>query len=174
MGYIATKGRSRAVFANSRSWKADTVRHEEILSRILLDWGYACVRGKDVDQKLLPDATILDGLHIELDTGSMNHGRVESRLRNYIDSLDPVIVITASPKRKREILRRCAFLDDGLLACTVSEALAAEVALERCNGEVWVLEKALKKAPKKPSPRSGNEAPKSKEGSTLPQGGQPD
>jgi len=174
VGYIATKGRNRAVYANSRSWKADTIRHEVILSRILLDWGYACVRGKDVDQKLLPDATILDGLHVELDTGSMNHGRVESRLRNYIDSLDPVIVITANPKRKREILRRCDFLQDGLLVCTVSEALAPEVVLEDCNRGHWALEEALRKGLRKPGVSSGTKETKTKEDNVLRQGGQSD
>ncbi|OGC63004.1 hypothetical protein A2264_01910 [candidate division WWE3 bacterium RIFOXYA2_FULL_46_9] len=145
VGLLATGGRHKEVLC-SRRCKIDNVEHEVTLSDILQHWGYESRRGKDVDRKLLPDATILDGLHIELDMGSEDYSRVETRLRGYLDCDDPVIVITTTDGRKREILKRCDFLGEALRACTIAEAMADEVILEDCAGVKYILRKALEKA----------------------------
>jgi hypothetical protein len=141
VGLEETGGRPREVLC-SRKCKIDNMEHERMLSEILLYWGYDSRRGKDVDRRLLPDATILDGLHIELDRGTEDYGRVEARARGYLECDDPVIFITTTEVRKREILKRCDFLGDAVRACTVAEALAEEVVLEDCRGEKYILRQA--------------------------------
>lgn len=141
VGLEETGGRPREVLC-SRKCKIDNLEHELALSGILVSWGYESRRGKEVDQRLLPDATILGGLHVELDRGTEDYSRVEARARGYLECDDPVIFITTSETRKQEILKRCDFLGDGLRACTVAEALADEVTLQDCEGKEYILRKA--------------------------------
>jgi len=145
VGLVETGGRPREVLC-SRKCKMDNLEHELTLSEIAHSWRYESRRGKDVDRRLLPDMTILDGLHTELYIDdNMSYERIETRLRNYIDCDDPVIVITTSQTRKQEILKRCDFLSDALLACTVAEALAEEVVLVDRRGNEYILRRAMEK-----------------------------
>jgi hypothetical protein len=147
VGFIATNGRYKAVYCTWKC-KSDTIIHELWMSKIVLQLGFPCLRGKDVDQRLLPDGTI-GGLHLEMDLATEDLSRVEARLRNFIDTDDAVLVITTSPHRKQAILDRCSFLKDGLLCCTTAEALADVPAATDCDGHQWDVREVVKKMLKK-------------------------
>jgi len=147
--------RPKDVWLN-RKHKTDNAEHELLLSqvllawlaRFLLAWGVPVLRGRDVAGDLLPDAEI-GRVCIELDTGSMDHNRLEAKLLRYLDAERPVLVITSSERRVETILRRSPFLDGWLLCCTFDEARAMGVVRNR-KGKTFPLIKALKKALEKP------------------------
>lgn len=147
VGYIANhtdSGRPVDVLATEK-WKTDNMHHEVTLSQVLLHWGVPAIRGKYVDSKLRPDATLLVGqpVHIELDTGSMHWPRVTSRMMRYEEQEEWVLFVTSSERRVSGVLSRCNFLSSTLLACTHKEALGA-AELRDCVGKKITLKNLLK------------------------------
>lgn len=146
VGFVPNDGESGRpvdVYAVDR-WKADNMQHEVALSRVLLHWGVPAIRGRHVDPKLLPDATLLCDapVHVELDTGSMNWNRQTARMKKYRECQDNVIFVTLSALRVDRVLKNCPFLASTLLACTYEEALH-EAELTDCEGEKITLNNLL-------------------------------
>ncbi len=147
VGYVPNPtdgGRPVDVLATEK-WKSDNMNHEVKLSEVLLHWDIPSIRGKYVDSKLRPDATLLTvrPIHIELDTGSMNWSRVESRMKRYESCEHNVIFVTSTKTRVSGVLSRCNFLASTLLACTHNEALEG-AELTDCVGEKITLNNLLK------------------------------
>lgn len=147
VGYIPNQtdgGRPVDVLAVEK-WKSDNMNHEVKLSEVLLHWGVPSIRGKYVDSKLRPDATLLTvrPIHVELDTGSMHWPRVESRLLRYRGCEENILFVTSTETRVAGVLSRCEFLASTLLACTHEEALEG-AELTDCVGEKITLNNLLK------------------------------
>lgn len=139
-------GRTRTVWATQK-FKQDTLAtHELPLSKLILAWRVPCVRGKFVDSRLLPDATIYDCLHVELDTGKIDLPRAVQRLRKYESVDDPVLFVTRSAARLDRVLERGEFLAGRLVGCTYEAALNApsDVRLTHCDGDQISLDELLK------------------------------
>lgn len=146
-------GRLVDVFCVERC-KPDNLLHELRMARLLRKWKISFVRGnQNVDPDLLPDATLEDAVHIELDMGSMSHRRVLQRLRNYESISAPVVFVTSARSRMWRVLQSAEFLAGRILGCLYEEALrpADEVILADADGDSITLEEllgiALGKAP---------------------------
>ena len=107
----------------SQKFKADNAEHEFSLTKLLRAWNVRGTRGKDVDPVLLPDATIADGIHVEMDMGHVPLPRVETRMHKYGGCTAPMLFVTTTERHKMSVLRRCPFLSGTLLACTLEDAL---------------------------------------------------
>jgi len=131
-------GRPQKVFS---TWKVTHVLHEVQLSRILRHWKLNARRGRDVGRKK-PDAEI-GLLCIEMDRDTEAWPQVKRRLSVYQDGKEVVVFVTVNQRRRDEVLRRCSFLPDALLACTVEEAF--EGVAHDTEGEKWVLKNVFQK-----------------------------
>lgn len=119
-GYVSN-GKERGCPSNvyaTQMFHQDTLEsHELPLSRILLDWGLPCLRGKFVNPVTQPDAMI-GQLNVEYDTGSMDLTRLETRARKYLKVNDPVVWITPRPA---QVLEACGCISDRVFVSNGSE-----------------------------------------------------
>ena len=129
-------GRGAEVYS---TWKVTHVEHEVQLSRILRHWNLNARRGKDVGRKK-PDAEI-GSLCVEMDRDTEAWPQVKRRLSVYQDGKETVMFVTVNERRRDDVLKRCDFLSDGLLACTVEEAFRW-VAFDT-EGKQWALKKVF-------------------------------
>lgn len=134
-------GSREYVYCTEKS-KSDNLVHDLSLARLLRIWGVPFVCGNaHVDPELLPDATLQGVVHIEFDTGSMPHRRVQIRLRSYEREPRPIVFITRTGTRLTRILQDSAFLAGRLLGCTYGAALhvPGDVAIQHTDGEETTL-----------------------------------
>lgn len=137
VGNVSGNGRTANVYATQRFNQITLDSHELPLSRLILKWGIPWLRGKFVDQKLLPDATAqgADRLHLEFDSGFIDLGRVLGHLRRFESVEEPVLFITHSANRLNRILDQATALVGRLMGCTYEHAMCdpENVTLIHCD-----------------------------------------
>lgn len=106
--------------------KPDLLYHETRLSQFLLKKAERCLRGSDVDQETLPDATAwINGrrLHVELDTGEVPYSRVLERFQVYAAQPDDVLWITSTESRMEGLRQRAGMIADKAMFTTYERCL---------------------------------------------------
>lgn len=163
-----------------RTMKADNAQHNAELSRFLMnflgtftlkgekvEWVRHCeiLTGREVDQALLPDATILltivtraqetknIKLHVEWDTGSMSYAQVcdeDGRWDKYKGCQEIVLWIAHSDARREGFKARSEKVRSFMMFATAEDAIKDPFApvWHRWEGDKWVLKRCPKPVPR--------------------------
>ncbi len=130
------RGPPEIAYCNSWKPKSDQLRHEVLLTDLLLSYPSAdVVRGWKVDQRLRPDAEMtLDGrkFYVELDTGHLNHRRVSDRLRNYQGVKDYLLFVTLSERRLPRLIADAQSVREIALFATL------DAIMREPRGMIWI------------------------------------
>lgn len=122
----------------SNSWKpkSDQLRHEVLLTDFLLGYPDAeVVRGLTVNDRIRPDAEMVLGgrkFYVELDTGEMNHSRVQQRHAAYAGVQDFLLFVTLSAARMPRLIAGAEAVREIALFTTLEQAMREP------RGEIWV------------------------------------
>jgi hypothetical protein len=132
-------------------FKADNRRHEVYLTELLsLYWLHASelVRGMEVDQRLLTDATFRMGerFQVEIDSGKMSGPQVKARWKKLKEAgcTDTVLVVTLGREKRLKSLRRISHdLKENGYFTTFARLYPSPFAevWEDCAGERYAVEK---------------------------------
>jgi hypothetical protein len=134
---VSDSGRPEHIFCNGWKPKYDQLRHELLLTDVLLSYPEAdTLRGWAVNRRLRPDAEMtLDGYFyfVELDTGEQSYAQVRRRQARYSGIQDFVLYVTLSQKRLEGLVRHAhEAVKKIALFTTLDQVLATP------HGEIWV------------------------------------
>lgn len=92
-----------------RNIKRDNLLHEAYTMEVVLAY-YPCVfmMGADVNQTMLPDATLTIGgntYHVELDCDTMGRGQMSKRMLKYAGCTDTVLVVCLTESRMKRLMK---------------------------------------------------------------------
>ena len=99
----------REEFWCKRSIKLSNREHEAFTMEVVLCYHeHDAVTGPNVDQKLLPDATVKIGantFHIEMHMGTMDRSQVQARWKKYEGCTDTILVVCRDEESLLDMMR---------------------------------------------------------------------
>jgi hypothetical protein len=106
VGGLSTGGKKRNLYSTR---EIRNLHHEWCVGQVLkaFDWP-ECHTGSEVDKDIRPDGELFFGdqmYFLELDTGTMKRSQVERRWKQYEDKEEPMLVVTLTESRLRDLLR---------------------------------------------------------------------